>query len=65
MLKISNRFFILVAGIVFLGEGMLHGFRAYSQSAATIGFWEIPLWASWSIAGLGFVLAITALRILK
>lgn len=65
MLKISNRFFILAAGIFFLGEGLMHGIRAFQNGPGVLGMWEIPIWASWAIAGTAFIMALTALRILK
>lgn len=43
----------------------MHGIRAFQNGPGVLGMWEIPIWASWAIAGTAFIMALTALRILK
>ena len=54
-----------IAGILFLGIGVLHGLRAHYQWDFIYNGWSVPIWLSWLIALMGFLMALSAVRSLR
>ena len=65
MLKMGNSFFTTISGIAFLGAALLHGYRAYSGFDLMYGDWLVPLWLSWLVTLVAFLLALAAFMRLK
>jgi len=62
MLRMNHRFFVLIAGLLFLGLGVLHGARVFYGWDAMIGPWIVPMWVSMLAVFVGFIMAIAAIR---
>ncbi len=65
MLKLGNSFFTIVSGIVFLAGALVHGWRAYSGFDLMYGDWLVPIWLSWLVVLVAFILALAAFMRLK
>ena len=65
MLSVRPSIYGTVSGILFLGLAVIHGLRAYYEWELTFNMWSVPLWLSWLIALIGFLMALTAIRSLR
>lgn len=65
MLSIRPSLYGTIAGLIFLGVGLVHGLRAYYEWEIIFNGWAVPMWLSWLVALLGFLMAITAVRSLR
>jgi len=65
MLQVRPSVYGTVAGILFLGIGVLHGLRALYNWEFIYNGWAVPVWLSWLIALVGFLMALSAVRSLR
>lgn len=65
MLVMRPSLYGTIAGLIFLGVAVLHGVRATYGWEVMINGWMVPLWLSWLIALVGFLMALTAIRSLR
>jgi len=62
MLHISHRFYVAVSGIIFFLVAVLHGLRAFYGWDVVFGGWDVPVWISWLVVLVGFLMALAAVR---
>ena len=60
--EVRGGLYALLAAIIFLILAVAHGLRAYYGWPLTWNAWEIPIWFSWLVAFIGFIMAISAVR---
>jgi hypothetical protein len=65
MLNIRKNFFLGTSAVIFLAIAIFHGIRAYYEWEAIIGGWVVPIWISWTAALVGFIMAWTAIKLLR
>lgn len=65
MLKTRRSFFMLVAAIIFLTAGTVHGFVAFGGWTMVINDWMIPQWVSMVASATAYLMAIASLSHLK
>lgn len=65
MLKMGHSFFGLVVGVCALLTALAHGWRAYYGFGMTYGDWLVPIWLSWLVCLVAFIVAIVAFTRLK
>jgi len=65
MLKLGNSFFSIVTGFAFAAAALLHGWRAYAGFDLMYGDWLVPLWLSWLVCLVAFLLSLAALMRLR
>jgi hypothetical protein len=54
--------FTMLAGLLFLLGGAIHGYRLYSHFSVVIADYTIPLWFSWFGVAVGLVFGVMLLR---
>lgn len=62
MLKMGKSFFGVVSGVVFLAAALLHGYRATAGFDLYYGEWLVPLWISWLVVLVGFIMAFMSFK---
>jgi hypothetical protein len=65
MLKMGKSFYGVVAGVMFLAGGTLHGYRALSGFDIMYGDWLVPMWLSWLVVLVAFLMALITFKNLK
>ncbi len=65
MLRMNRSFYLIASGLIFLLVGVGHGLRLLYGWEAVIGGWSVPVWVSWLAVLLGFLMALTAFRMLR
>lgn len=61
-IEIGHSLYSIVAAGIFLFAAVLHGLRAYYEWVLIIHTWTVPIWVSWLVALVAFLMSITALR---
>jgi hypothetical protein len=57
MIEMKQPFYSIAAAIIFATWGLIHGIRSVQQWNLQVGSWDMPIWFSFAIAGLMFVMA--------
>lgn len=65
MVEMKQPFFSIAAAILFALWGLAHGVRSAMELPVSINGWDMPLWFSYAITGLMFVMAYFALTHLR
>lgn len=60
--EVQGKLYNVVTAIIFLLVAVLHGLRAFYEWDLVYATWAVPIWLSWLIAFVGFILSITAIR---
>ena len=60
--EVHGGLYAILAATIFLFIAVLHGLRAYYGLDLIIGTWTVPIWISWLVAFVGFIMAITAIQ---
>lgn len=62
MLHISHKFYLTVSSIIFFLVAVAHGLRAYSEWELVFAGWAVPIWVSWLVALVAFLMALGGVR---
>jgi hypothetical protein len=62
MLHISHHFYMAVSGLIFFLVGIGHAVRAYNEWEVLINGWMVPVWLSWLVVLVTFLLALAAVK---
>lgn len=65
MLTMRSSLYGALSGLIFLGIGVIHGLAAHYGWVVSYGDFVVPEWQSLLIALLGFLMAFTAVRVLR
>ena len=60
--EVKGKLYAATTAIIFLLIAVLHGLRAFYEWDLVYATWSVPVWLSWLVAFLGFILSITAIR---
>ncbi len=64
-IEIGYNLYSAVAAGIFLFLAVLHGLRAYYGWDLIINTWSVPIWVSWLVVLVTFLMTITAIRKLR
>jgi len=65
MFQVRHRFYMTVSGLIFATIGILHGLRAYYGWDAVVAGWVVPIWFSWLVVLVAFIMALSAIKSMK
>lgn len=65
MLTMRSSLYGALSGLIFLAIGVIYGLAAHYGWTISYGDYVVPQWQSLMIALLGFLMAITAVRVLR
>ncbi len=64
-IEISYNLYTVISAGIFLFLAGLHSLRAYYQWDLILNTWSVPIWVSWLIVLVTFLMSITAIRKLR
>ena len=62
MIHVSHHFYVAVSGILFFLVGVAHGLRTFYGWELVFNGWMVPLWVSWLVVLIGFLMALGAVK---
>lgn len=65
MLTMRPSVYGAIAALIFLGTAIAHGLRALNEWELVYNAWSVPIWFSWLLALVGFLMALVAIRNLR
>jgi len=60
--EIHGRLYAILTALIFLFIAVMHGLRAFYGWDLIIDTWFVPIWFSWLVSFVGFILSLTAIK---